>query len=106
MSALGRVGACALVAVGLSLSACVTPYEWRHDGQWNSLNQVWASGSSQLELRSAQSRVFQTDDRERILSAVVATMQDLNFLVVVLDEELGIVSAQQFVPLERDDARA
>jgi len=36
-----------------------------------------------------------------VLEAVVATMQDLGFMVEVLDQELGIVSAKKYVDLER-----
>ncbi len=68
-----------------------------HESQWNSRDQIWLSEESQVKLRAAQSRVFDTTDRTRILTAVVATMQDRNFMVEVLDEELGLVSASTFV---------
>jgi hypothetical protein len=58
------------------------------------------SEQSQVALRSSQSRVFDTTDRLRLLSAVVATLQDLGFMIEVLDEELGIVSAKRFDPNE------
>jgi hypothetical protein len=45
--------------------------------------------------------VFDTTDRGRAIEAIVATMQDLGFMVEVLDEELGIVSGKKFEPLER-----
>jgi hypothetical protein len=51
-------------------------------------------------MRTAQSRAFDTVDQRRILEAVVAAMQDLNFKVEVLDEELGIVSGKKFVENE------
>jgi hypothetical protein len=62
------------------------------------------SEASQVKLRSAQSRVFDTTDRVRMLEAIVDTMQDLNFMVEVLDQELGIVSGVFFAPLERPEA--
>jgi hypothetical protein len=52
-------------------------------------------------MRAAQSRAFDTVDQRRILEAVVAAMQDLNFKVEVLDEELGIVSGKKFVENEQ-----
>ena len=55
---------------------------------------------SQVKLRSAQSRAFNTTDRRRMLEAIVATMQDLGFMIEVLDEDLGIVSGKRFEPLE------
>jgi hypothetical protein len=92
-----------LAGVGLSLllQGCLTPYEARHENQWDSREQIWLSEESQVKLRAAQSRVFDTTDRAAILEAVVATMQDLGFLVDVLDQELGIVSAKKYVELER-----
>lgn len=92
-----------LLVVGLCvlLHGCPTPYELRHQEQWDSREQIWLSEESQVKLRAAQSRVFDTTDRRRTLETIVATMQDLGFMVEVLDEELGIVSGKKFEPLER-----
>jgi len=89
------------VALSLLLQGCPTPYEWRHQDQWDSREQIWLSEESQVKLRAAQSRVFDSTDRRRTLEAIVDTMQDLGFMVEVLDEELGIVSGKKFEPLER-----
>jgi hypothetical protein len=51
------------------------------------------SEQSQVQLRSIQSRAFDTSDRERTLRAVIATLQDLSFVVDKADLELGTVSA-------------
>lgn len=48
---------------------------------------------SQVQLRSIQSRVFDTTDREKTLRAVIATLQDLAFVVDKADLGLGTVSA-------------
>jgi len=94
---------CAILATvllaALSLQGC-SAYEWRHENQWNSREQIWLSESSQLKVRSAQSRVYDTTDRPRLLQAIVSTMQDLDFKVEVLDEDLGIVSGKKFVEVE------
>lgn len=101
-SAEARVFAVALgLGLGLLLQGCPTPYEWRHQDQWDSREQIWLSEESQVKLRAAQSRVFDSTDRRRTLEAIVDTMQDLGFMVEVLDEELGIVSGKRFEPLER-----
>lgn len=92
-----------LAALCLMLQGCPTPYELRHQNQWDSKEQIWLSEESQVKLRAAQSRVFDTTDRRRVLEAVIGTMQDLNFMIEVLDEELGIVSGKFFAPLERPD---
>ncbi|MBS0168946.1 MAG: hypothetical protein JSR62_01220 [Nitrospira sp.] len=73
-----------------------SPYEWRHENQWESRDQIWLSEASQVKVRAAQSRVFETTDRIKAIQAVVSTCQDLGFAVEVLDESLGIVSAKKF----------
>lgn len=91
----------ALLALTLLLQGCPTPYELRHEDQWDSRDQIGMAEESQVKLRAAQSRIFDTTDNRRILEAIVSTMQDLNFMVEVLDEELGVVSGKLFVPMER-----
>ena len=92
-----------LVGLCLALQGCPTPYELRHQVQWNSRDQILMSEASQVKLRAAQSRVFDTTDRTRLLEAVIDVMQDLNFMVDVLDPELGIVSGKLFTSLERPE---
>lgn len=48
---------------------------------------------SQVQLRAIQSRAFDTTDREKTLRAVIATLQDLSFVVDKADLGLGTVSA-------------
>lgn len=76
-------------------------YESRHQNQWNSREQIWLSETSQLKVRAAQTRVFDTTDRRRMFEAIISTMQDLDFTVEVLDEELGIVSGKKFIEIEQ-----
>jgi len=90
----------AVVAAGLLAAAC-SPYMGRHELQWDSLDQIWQAEASQVKVRNAQSRVFDTNDRLGTLEAVVATFQDLGFQVEVLDEALGIVSGKKFTGLEK-----
>lgn len=84
----------------LLLAGCMSPYESRQEGQWDASDQIWMSEASQVRLRAAQSRAFDSTDRTLILTAVVATLQDLGFRIEVLDEELGIVSGRRFDELE------
>ncbi len=51
------------------------------------------SDESQLQLRSVQSRAFDTTDKEKTLRTVIATLQDLGFLVDKADATLGMVTA-------------
>jgi hypothetical protein len=92
-----------LLSAGLLLQGCLTPYESRHENQWDAREQIGMSEVSQVKLRAAQSRVFDMTDRQTILKTIVSTMQDLNFQLDVLDEELGIVSGKFFAPLERPE---
>jgi hypothetical protein len=50
-------------------------------------------GDSQVELRSIQSRRFDTNDKEMALRTAMATLQDLGFVVDAADVTLGSVSA-------------
>ncbi len=94
----GVVGAAFLCA--LLIQGC-SPYESRHLNQWNSREQIWLSETSQLKVRAAQTRVFDTTDRRRMFEAIISTMQDLDFIVEVLDEELGIISGKKFIAIEQ-----
>ena len=48
---------------------------------------------TQLQLRQVQSRTFETSDKERTMRAVIATLQDLGFVLDKADLTLGTVSA-------------
>jgi hypothetical protein len=61
--------------------------------QTNSRDQVLAATSSQVQLRQIQSRTFDTTDQERTLRTVMATLQDLGFVLDKADAVLGTVSA-------------
>lgn len=50
-------------------------------------------GESQVQLRSIQTRSFETDDKQQTLRTVIATLQDLGFVIDKADATLGAVSA-------------
>ena len=58
----------------------------------SSKEQLLATDKSQLELRSIQARAFDTVDREKTLRTVMATLQDLGFVLDHADSTLGSVS--------------
>jgi hypothetical protein len=96
-SAALRAALCALaLAAG---SGCVSGYERWHEIQWSSSDQILLSEASQVRVRAAQSRAFDTQDRLRTLEAVVQILQDMRFQIDVLDEEIGVVSGRKFVPV-------
>jgi hypothetical protein len=93
----------ALAACLLS-TGCYT-YGARHDIQWDARDQIWLSEESQIKVRNAQSRVFDTQNKIGMIQAIVATFQDLGFQIELLDEELGIISGKKFVTVERPSER-
>ena len=59
----------------------------------SSQSQILAASESQVELRSMQSRRFDTTDKMKTLRTVMATLQDLGFVIDKADDVLGSVSA-------------
>jgi hypothetical protein len=90
----------ALLSLAATLAGC-SAYEYRHAIQWDARDLIWLSEASQVQVRAAQSHVFETDDRTRMLEAIVSSMQDLDFQIEVLDPRLGIVSGKKFEALGR-----
>ncbi len=82
-----------LLFASLMLQGCVN--QWGAGLQMDSKSQILMSNSSQVRLRSIQSRVFDTTDKLKIMNAAVAAMQDLYFNIDVLDEDLGVVSGKR-----------
>lgn len=72
-----------LVCIPLLLTGCASGYSKR---------QVLDSGS-QVELRSYQTRSYDTTDKIRVLRSVMATLQDLGFVIDKADDVVGVVSA-------------
>lgn len=64
------------------LSGCKTTQEHLMD-----------SDQSQVALRQIQARIFDTTDQQKTLRTVIATLQDLEFVIDKADIDLGVVSA-------------
>ena len=77
-----RLSGLAALGVVLMLAGCQT----------DSRQQVLATTKSQVELRSFQTRAFDTTDKEKTLRTVMATLQDLSFVLDRADAILGTVS--------------
>jgi hypothetical protein len=69
------LGCCTLIA------ACAT-----------SKKELLATDKGQVQLRSMQTRAFDTTDRERTLRTIIATMQDLGFVIDNANYTLGSVT--------------
>jgi hypothetical protein len=58
-----------------------------------SKQQILAADESQVQLRSIQTRAFDATDKRQMLRTVIATLQDLNFVIDNADEDIGVVTA-------------
>lgn len=76
----------AVVALCLVLGGC----------QIDSTQQVLQTANSQAAQRSISTRYFETSDRAAVFQAVLAALQDLDFVVDMADSDLGTVSATRF----------
>jgi hypothetical protein len=74
----------AVICSALFLSGCETMQARVLDSSTN---------KSAVQLRSMQSRAFETTDRHKTMRTVIATLQDLSFVVDKADMELGSISA-------------
>jgi len=55
-------------------------------------SQVLGTQESQVNLRAIQTRAFEMTDKEKMLRTIIATLQDLGFVVDKADDVLGSVS--------------
>lgn len=78
-----RIGLVAGMAIALLGAQACAP----------STKAVMATSQSAVALRSFQQRAFDTTDKEKTLRNVIATLQDLSFVVDKADLDLGTVSA-------------
>jgi len=74
----------AVIGVTFLLVACSAPL--REDI-------IFEGQSTQLQIRSIQSRVFDTADRIKALRAIIATLQDLDFVIDQADSRVGVIIA-------------
>jgi HEAT repeat protein len=70
-----------LIALVLFAPACHT-----------SKNRLLSSEEQALKIRSLQTRAFDTTDQRETLRTIIATMQDLEFVIQRADADLGAVS--------------
>jgi len=82
-----------ILGICFLLSGCAM--QWGAAIQWNSKDQILMSESSQVKMRSIQTRVFDTTDKDKLMRAIISTLQDLYFDIDVMDGEFGIVSAKK-----------
>lgn len=81
MSKLAKISIITICGFAMILTGCANPT--------NSL----LGSENQVKLRQIQSRRFDTNDKKKTLKTVMATLQDLGFVIDEADEMLGSVSA-------------
>jgi len=75
-----------IILLPIVLAGCVT----------DSKKELFTSTASEVQLRGFQSRAFDTIDREKTLRTVIATLQDLGFVISKADSLVGVVTAAKF----------
>ncbi|CAA7626459.1 hypothetical protein [Magnetospirillum sp. UT-4] len=73
----------AALLLALSVAAC----------QGHNPNQITLSQKSAVELRAMQSRAFEMNDEKSAMRTVVATLQDLGYIIDKVEPAAGTVSA-------------
>jgi len=60
-------------------------------------NRVLDVDQSQVQLRSIQTRAFDSTDKTKMMRVVISTLQDLDFVLDRADLDLGSVTASKFI---------
>lgn len=66
-------------------------------GCQNTARRAFDSNESQVQLRSIQTRSFDTTDKKKMMQTVISTMQDLDFVIDKADALLGAVTGSKFI---------
>lgn len=77
-----------ILVVVLLVPGCVPPPQPGPD--------LLAPTEAQMKVRSFQSRTFEVADRKVAMRGVIATLQDLGFIIERANEPLGLVTAARF----------
>lgn len=81
------IGAGLLLAGALSLQGCAAP---------QATQDLLAPTEAQMKIRSLQTRSFDLTDRNAAIRGVIASLQDLGFIIERANEDLGLVTAARF----------
>ena len=66
-------------------------------GCYSATNDVLENNAqSQVSIRNMQSRTFDATNKKMLLRTVIATLQDLDFVIDKADETLGTITATKF----------
>lgn len=84
MTSVATIRAAVICLLASLLVSCAVPL--RDEG-------IFEDEVTQLQVRSVQSRLFDTPDRIRAMRAVITTLQDLDFVIDQADSRLGVITA-------------
>ena len=87
MTVTRRVWGGLLVVGSLLLYGCATP---------DTPQSLLALTEAQLKIRSIQTRTFDVADRNAAMRGVIASLQDLGFIIERANEPLGLITAARF----------
>ena len=76
-----------LLAGGLSWHGCAAP---------QAPQDLLVPTEAQMKIRSLQTRTFDLTDRNAAIRGVIASLQDLGFIIERANENLGLVTAARF----------
>lgn len=76
------------VMLAVALSACQTK------------PQLVLSEKTALELRSIQSRVYETPEESKVFRAIISVMQDLGYAITSIEPEAGVISGNKLAQLD------
>ena len=76
-----------LLAGGLAWHGCATP---------QAPQDLLVPTEAQMKIRSLQTRTFDLTDRNAAIRSVIASLQDLGFIIERANENLGLVTAARF----------
>lgn len=62
----------------------------------DSRKELFSTEQSQVQLRSYQTRVFDTTEKDKTLKTIIATLQDLGFVVSRADPVVGVVTGEKY----------
>lgn len=75
-----------LIFISVAFFGCAT----------TSQKQLLVAEESQVKLRSIQTRAFDISDKQKLLRTIIATLQDLDFVIDRADLTLGSVTGSKF----------
>jgi len=87
---MNKIKSCSAIIVVLFLIAALS-------GCATTAADALKANESQVQLRSIQTRAFDTTDKKKMMQTVISTMQDLDFVIDKADFTLGSVTGSKFL---------